>query len=174
MQKTQVWFLGQEDPLEEGNSNPAQYSCLGKPIAWWATVRGVTKESDMRVTKQKNQQSVMQCFLVSGRALILTGRSCVHSAAEESFETRKPKFPLRPQSVRRGWWQLQGQLQRALSSSSQGAFFSQQDDGNSCLISPVSPQELTSSRQRRPAQQGLSSSSWKGVCYHLWSNCLSE
>ena len=54
MQKTQVWFLGQEDPLEEGNSNPVQYSCLGKPIAWWATVRGVTKESDMRVTKQKN------------------------------------------------------------------------------------------------------------------------
>ena len=34
----------------EGDGNPFQYSCLGKPMdieAWWATVRGVTKESDM-------------------------------------------------------------------------------------------------------------------------------
>ena len=34
----------------EGNSNPLQYSCLGNPKdrgAWWATVHGVTKESDM-------------------------------------------------------------------------------------------------------------------------------
>ena len=34
----------------EGNGNPLQYSCLGNPMdrgAWWATVRGVTKESDM-------------------------------------------------------------------------------------------------------------------------------
>ena len=33
-----------------GNGNPLQYSCLGNPMdrgAWWATVRGVTKESDM-------------------------------------------------------------------------------------------------------------------------------
>ena len=28
MQKTQVPSLDQEDPLEEGNSNPFQYSCL--------------------------------------------------------------------------------------------------------------------------------------------------
>ena len=34
----------------EGNSNPLQYSCLGNPIdrgAWWATVHGVAKGSDM-------------------------------------------------------------------------------------------------------------------------------
>ena len=34
----------------EGNGNPLQYSCLGNPMdreAWWATVHGVTKESDM-------------------------------------------------------------------------------------------------------------------------------
>ena len=34
----------------EGNVNPLQYSCLENPMdrgAWWATVRGVTKESDM-------------------------------------------------------------------------------------------------------------------------------
>ena len=33
-----------------GNGNPLQYSCLGNPMdrgAWRATVRGVTKESDM-------------------------------------------------------------------------------------------------------------------------------
>ena len=33
----------------EGNGNPIQYSCLGNPMdtgAWWATVHGVTKESD--------------------------------------------------------------------------------------------------------------------------------
>ena len=34
----------------EGNDNPLQYSCLGSPMnrgAWRATVRRVTKESDM-------------------------------------------------------------------------------------------------------------------------------
>ena len=33
-----------------GNGNPFQYSCLGNPMdrgAWWATVPGVTKESEM-------------------------------------------------------------------------------------------------------------------------------
>ena len=35
--------------LEEGNSNPLQYFCLGNPMdrgAWQATVHAVTKESD--------------------------------------------------------------------------------------------------------------------------------
>ena len=34
----------------EGNGNPLQYSCLGNPVdrgTCWATVYGVTKESDM-------------------------------------------------------------------------------------------------------------------------------
>ena len=34
----------------EGNGNPPQYSCLENPMereAWWATVHGVTKASDM-------------------------------------------------------------------------------------------------------------------------------
>ena len=34
---------------EEGNCNSLQYSCLGNSMesgAWWATVHGVTKESD--------------------------------------------------------------------------------------------------------------------------------
>ena len=40
----------------EGNGNPVQYSCLGKPMergAWQDTVHGVAKESDMTVTKQQ-------------------------------------------------------------------------------------------------------------------------
>ena len=40
---------GLERSLREGNGNPLQYSCLGNPMdkgAWWATVHGVTKESD--------------------------------------------------------------------------------------------------------------------------------
>ena len=46
MQETQemhVQSLDQEDPLEEGNGNPLQYSCLEDPMdrgAWWATVHG--------------------------------------------------------------------------------------------------------------------------------------
>ena len=34
----------------EGNGNSFQYSCLGNPMdrrSWWATIHGVTKESDM-------------------------------------------------------------------------------------------------------------------------------
>ena len=39
----------------KGNGNPLQYSCLGNLMArgaWWATVLGVTTESDI-VTKQQ-------------------------------------------------------------------------------------------------------------------------
>ena len=44
--ETWVSSLGQEDPLEEGHSNPLQYSCLEDPVdrgAWQATVHRVTK-----------------------------------------------------------------------------------------------------------------------------------
>jgi len=37
----------------EGNGNPLQYSCLENPMdrgAWWATVHGVSKESNMTET----------------------------------------------------------------------------------------------------------------------------
>ena len=46
MGKIRVQPMGQEDPLEEGNGNPLQYSCLEDPMdrgAWWATVHGVAK-----------------------------------------------------------------------------------------------------------------------------------
>ena len=45
--------------LGEGNGNTLQYSCLGNPMdrgAWWATVHGVTKESDM--TEQLNNNNM--------------------------------------------------------------------------------------------------------------------
>ena len=40
---------GSERAPGEGNGNPLQYSCLGNHMnrgAWWATVHGVTKDSD--------------------------------------------------------------------------------------------------------------------------------
>ena len=46
MKGTQVQPLDSEDPLEEGNGNPFQYSCLESPMdrgAWWAMVCRVAK-----------------------------------------------------------------------------------------------------------------------------------
>ena len=46
MQEMWVQFLGWEDALELGNSNPLQCACLGNPMdrgAWRATVQGVAK-----------------------------------------------------------------------------------------------------------------------------------
>ena len=47
----------------ERNGNPLQYSCLGNPMdrgAWWITVHGVTKESDM--TEQLNSNDHLLDF----------------------------------------------------------------------------------------------------------------
>ena len=46
IQETWVGSLGQEDPLEEKNGNPLQYSCLKNPMdrgAWPAIIQRVTK-----------------------------------------------------------------------------------------------------------------------------------
>ena len=46
VQETQVQSLGWEDPLEKGNRNPLQYSCLENPHgqrSLVATVHGVAK-----------------------------------------------------------------------------------------------------------------------------------
>ena len=51
--------------LGEGNGNPLQYSCLGYPMdreAWWATVHGVAKESD--VTQQLNNNTMLNYLYV--------------------------------------------------------------------------------------------------------------
>ena len=50
----------------EGNGNPLQYSSLGNPTergTWWATVHGVTKESDM--THQLNNTKLWNKHLFS-------------------------------------------------------------------------------------------------------------
>ena len=44
----------------EGNGNPLQYSCLENPTgrgAWWATVHGVAKESDVTWQLNNNNKS---------------------------------------------------------------------------------------------------------------------
>ena len=46
MQETLVWFLGQEDPLEESMATYSSILAWRIPMdrgAWWATVHGVTK-----------------------------------------------------------------------------------------------------------------------------------
>ena len=48
-QERWIRFLDQEDALEKEMATHSS-SCLGNPMnigAWWATVHGVTKESDM-------------------------------------------------------------------------------------------------------------------------------
>ena len=45
-----VLTLGSERSPGERNGNPLQYSCLRNPMdigAWWASVHGFAKESDM-------------------------------------------------------------------------------------------------------------------------------
>ena len=52
MQETGVRSLGQEDPLEEGNGNPLQYSCLENPMdrgTWRATVHRI---AELNVTER--------------------------------------------------------------------------------------------------------------------------
>ena len=48
--------------LGEGNCNPLHYSCLGNPLDrrdWWATVHGVTKESDMIEWLNNNKNNLL-------------------------------------------------------------------------------------------------------------------
>ena len=53
-----VRCLRREEPLEKGNGSPLQHSCLENSMgrgAWWATVHGVTIESD--TTEQLNNNN---------------------------------------------------------------------------------------------------------------------
>ena len=43
------------------NSNLLQYTCLENPLdggAWWSTVHGITKESDMKKKKKKKESDM--------------------------------------------------------------------------------------------------------------------
>ena len=58
--------MGQEDPLEEENGNPLQYSCLKSPLdrgAWEATAQKVAK-SQIRLKDEARMPS--SYFLTSG------------------------------------------------------------------------------------------------------------
>ena len=60
MQETWVRALCGEDPLEEGNNKPLQYSCLGNPTdrgAWWATVNGVRHDLATKTTNNEKRQA---------------------------------------------------------------------------------------------------------------------
>ena len=62
MQETQVWSLGQEDPLEKEIETHLQYSCLGNPMdrgAWQATVNGAAKKARHNLaTKTKEEKKI--------------------------------------------------------------------------------------------------------------------
>ena len=56
---------GLERPLEEGNDNPLQYSCLGSPTnrgAWMTTVHGVAKESDSTYQLNNNSEIYIHIY----------------------------------------------------------------------------------------------------------------
>ena len=59
-------ILGSGRVPGEGNGNSLQYSCLGNPMdrgAWWATVHGITKESDTTgQLKNKTMQEYICTF----------------------------------------------------------------------------------------------------------------
>ena len=51
MQEICFRSLGREDPLEEENDNPFQYSCLENPMdrgAWWVTIHGVAELNTLK------------------------------------------------------------------------------------------------------------------------------
>ena len=57
----------------EGNDNPLQYSCLGNPMdrgAWWATVPGVIKESNMTCWLNNNDAGFNGLFAYKNRIIL--------------------------------------------------------------------------------------------------------
>ena len=65
MQEIRAQFLGHKDPLEKGNGNPLQYSCLGNHMhsgAWWATVHGVAKETDQLNNRNRFDEYAKHLF----------------------------------------------------------------------------------------------------------------
>ena len=51
-QETQVWSLGQEDALREGNGNPLQYSCWENPTdrGAWRAIYGPGSRKELNTT----------------------------------------------------------------------------------------------------------------------------
>ena len=62
----QVQSVSRENPPGEGNGNPIQRSCLGNPMdrgAWWTTVHGIAKVSDM--PSQLNNNLLFGCAVLA-------------------------------------------------------------------------------------------------------------
>ena len=60
--KIQVLSLRKGDPLELGNDNPLQYSCLGNSMdrgAWWATAHGVAKSQTPSTHAEQKMYTAM-------------------------------------------------------------------------------------------------------------------
>ena len=60
---------------EGGNANPLQYSCLESPTdrgTWWATVPGVTKESDTTERPNNNMRKICAASLNQQQRLAKT------------------------------------------------------------------------------------------------------
>ena len=68
----QLWSLGWEDPLEEENGSPLQYSCLENPMdreAWQAAVHGVGKSW----TQLSNLAHKQQCSANTQNSWLIAG-----------------------------------------------------------------------------------------------------
>ena len=68
----------------EGNGNPLQYSCLENPLnrgAWWATVHGAAKESDMseRLKSTNNPQLAVLLLRKIGLRMVTQNMHSTHS-----------------------------------------------------------------------------------------------
>ena len=85
MQDPQVLFLGREDPLEKGNGNPLQYSCLENSTgrgAWQATVHGLTRRVGRDLATQLPHQLSYYTAVTtvcSTRRPSPGGRTIIHS-----------------------------------------------------------------------------------------------
>ena len=70
----------------EGNGNPLQYSCLGKPIdrgAWWVQSRGSLRVGHDWATKRQQHPTLLRCKPL-GRAL--------HSALDSEMSQPRSEF----------------------------------------------------------------------------------
>ena len=92
----------------EGNNNPLQYSCLGNLMdrgAWWATVHGVSKESD--TTKQLSLQfTSFNLMSLEERKIRFRDTVCVCSVTSDSATpwTVAHQAPLSMRFPRQEYW----------------------------------------------------------------------
>ena len=106
MQETQIWFLGQEDPLEKENGNPLQYSCLENPTdrgAWQAIGHAVARIRHELATKpsrtegQRRQRSFLRhvkfpSHFFSPKVLFFSNWDTIHTPQIHPFKVYNSVF----------------------------------------------------------------------------------